>query len=68
MSDLRLRDAPPQTPWPSIPPTNLVEPLQATDRYFYIFAALLGCRDRRTVCLGRAPANCNNTAGAAISK
>jgi alpha-ketoglutarate-dependent taurine dioxygenase len=38
------------------------------DRYFYTFAALLGCRDRRTVCLGRAPANCNNTAGAAIRK
>ena len=35
---------------------------------FYTFAALLGCRDRRTVRLGRAPANTNNTAGAAIRR
>jgi hypothetical protein len=35
---------------------------------FYTFAALLGCRDRRTVRLGRAPANINNTAGAAIRR
>src|SRR5262249_40465577 len=39
-----------------------------TDRYFYTFAALLGCRDRRTEWLGRAPANANNTAGAAIRR
>jgi hypothetical protein len=38
------------------------------DRYFYIFAALLGCRDRRTAWLGRVPANANNTAGAAIRR
>ena len=35
---------------------------------FYTFAALLGYRDRRTVRLGRAPANTNNTAGAAIRR
>ena len=34
---------------------------------FYTFATLPGCRDRRSR-LGRAPANTNNTAGAAIRR
>jgi hypothetical protein len=34
----------------------------------YAFTASLGCRDRRTVRLDRAPANTNNTAGAAIRR
>jgi TRAP-type C4-dicarboxylate transport system substrate-binding protein len=45
---------------------DLIQPTQ--EPYFYTFAALLGCGDRRTAGLGRAPANTNNTAGAATRR
>src|SRR5262249_31383443 len=41
-----------------------IDPLRGAAVHFYIFAALLGCRDRRTAWLGRVAANAHHTAGA----